>query len=353
MYDRVADLPLSVEDCAFDRQERATSSGFDRATTTVTLSGEGLTGQGEDVTYTNEAHDALVGHEVDLTGTDTLDELSARLDDVELWPEPPDEERFRHYRRWAFESAALDLALKQAGTNLGAALDRHYHPVSFVASTRLSNPQADESPTADRLTALQQIHDDVAFKLDPTPDWDDMLIATLNEFDVRVLDMKGLYDDERVASEPDPVFYRRIVDGFPSALIEDPKLTGTTREILDGEEHRVTWDLPITGIESIEALPFEPEWLNMKPSRCGTVAAVLETIAYCESNDIALYGGGQFELDVGRDHIQALASLCYADAPNDVAPGGYNDPDPAPDLPASPLAPPADPAGIGVGFGPE
>ncbi|MFC7018647.1 MULTISPECIES: hypothetical protein [Haloarcula] len=353
MYDRVADLPLTVEACRVDVQERATSSGFDRASTTISLSGAGETGRGEDVTYTNEAHYSLASHadDVDLAGEYTLESFSDHLDDVALWPDPPEEDRFRHYRRWGFESAALDLALQQADTSLGAALGRTYDPVTFVASTRLSDPESDEAPSADRLATLQSIHADVAFKLDPTPDWDDILIAELAEYDVRVVDMKGLYEDERVASDPDPVFYRRVVDGFPSALVEDPNLTAGIRPIFEGHEDRVTWDVPITGVESIEALPFEPEWLNMKPSRCGTVESVLETIAYCEREGIDLYGGGQFELDVGRDHIQALASLCYPDSPNDVAPGGYNDPDPAPDLPTSPLAPPADPRGIGVGFG--
>ncbi|MBX0322676.1 hypothetical protein EGH21_06495 [Halomicroarcula sp. F13] len=351
MYDRVADLPLHVEDCAFESRERATSSGFDRATTTVALSGGGETGRGEDVTYTNEAHYALADHAVDLAGEYTVESFSTALDDADLWPAPPDEDRFYHYRRWAFESAALDLALKQADTSLGAALGREYDPVSFVVSTRLAGADDEDPPTTDRLDALLDVHDDLAFKLDPTPDWSDDLLTALADYDVRVLDLKGLYETEGVEVTVDAGFYRRVVDALPDALIEDPNLTDETRPVFDGREERVTWDVPITGVESIENLPFEPEWLNMKPSRCGTVESVLETIAYCEAHDVRLYGGGQFELGVGRDHVQALASLCYPDAPNDVAPGGYNDPDPSPDVPASPLAPPSDPSGIGVGFG--
>ncbi|QIO21490.1 hypothetical protein [Haloarcula sp. JP-L23] len=351
MYDRVADLPLHVENCTFELRERATSSGFDRATTTIELAGADETGRGEDVTYTNEAHETLVDHDVDLAGEYTLDSFSAVLDDADLWPEPPDEERFRHYRRWAFESAALDLALKQADTSLGAALGREYDPVSFVVSTRLAESEGDDPPTTDRLDALLDVHDDLAFKLDPTPDWSDDLLAALAAYDVRVLDLKGLYETAGVEVTVDADFYRRVVDALPDALIEDPNLTDETRPVFDGREDRVTWDVPITGVESIEELPFEPSWLNMKPSRCGTVESVLETVAHCETQGIRLYGGGQFELGVGREHIQALASLCYADAPNDVAPGGYNDPDPSPDVPGSPLAPPTDPRGIGVGFG--
>ena len=351
MYDHVADLSLTVEDCTFELHERATSSGFDRATTTVSLSGDGETGRGEDVTYTNEAHRALADHEVDLAGEYTFDSFSDALDDADLWPEPPDEERFRHYRRWGFESAALDLALKQADTTLGEALGREYDPVEFVVSTRLSNPEGDDPPTTDRLDDLLAVHDDLAFKLDPTPEWDDDLLSSLSVYDVRVLDLKGLYETAEVSVDADPEFYRRVADALPDALLEDPKLTDTTRPVFEGREERVTWDVPITGVESIETLPFKPEWLNMKPSRCGTVEAVLSTVQYCERAGIDLYGGGQFELDVGRDHVQALASLFYPDSPNDVAPGGYNDPDVAEDVPASPLAPPAESRGIGVGFG--
>ena len=346
MYDRVADLSLTVEDCAFELRERATSSGFDRATTVISLSGGGEVGKGEEVTYTNDAHDALAEHDVDLAGEYTLDSFSEALDEADLWPEPPDEDRFYHYRRWGFESAALDLALKQADTSLGEALGRAYDPVEFVVSTRLSNPESDQPPTTDRLDALLAVHDDLAFKLDPTPDWDDDLVASLADYDVRVLDLKGLYENEMVKNDASAEFYRRVADGLPDALLEDPNLTDETRPVFDGREERVTWDMPITGVESIRDLPFEPAWLNMKPSRCGTVKSVLDTIDYCAANDIRLYGGGQFELDVGRQHIQALASLCYPDAPNDVAPGGYNLPDLPDDLPGSPLVPSDGAAGL-------
>ena len=53
-----------------------------------------------------------------------------------------------------------------------------------------------------------------------------------------------------------------------------------------------------------------------------------------------MYGGGQFELGVGRSQIQVLASLFYADSPNDVAPGAYNEGEPRPSLPKSQLGAP-------------
>jgi len=78
----------------------------------------------------------------------------------------------------------------------------------------------------------------------------------------------------------------------------------------------------------------------VKPSRFGTAARLLECIEACDERGIQMYGGGQFELGVGRRHIQVLASLFYPEGPNDVAPGEYNAGEPRPGLPQSPLRPP-------------
>ncbi|MFD1644062.1 hypothetical protein [Haloarchaeobius litoreus] len=343
LYEAVADLPLVVDDYRLRRHERDTSSGFTRVTTVFELHGDGHVGRGEDVTYDADDHDALqAAHDYDFDGEYTFDEFSTMLDDVELFPEPPGQQAARHYRRWGVESAALDLALRQAGTNLGDALGRSYDPVRFVVSTRLGEP-----PTFDRIAAIQAVNPTAEFKLDPVSEWSDELIADLADTGaVRLLDLKGQYEGTEVDQPADPDLYRHVLEGFPDAVVEDPALTDETRPLFDGQEDRVSWDYPITGIESVDALPFEPDWLNIKPSRFGTAESLLDTLDYCEDHDISLYGGGQFELAVGRGHIQALASLFYPDAPNDVAPAGYNDPDLDDDLPASPLAPPTNPVGI-------
>ncbi len=59
-----------------------------------------------------------------------------------------------------------------------------------------------------------------------------------------------------------------------------------------------------------------------------------------------MYGGGQFELGPGRGQIQYLASLFHPDGPNDVAPGGYNAPEPPAGLPDSPLPVATEPTGF-------
>jgi len=345
LYDRVADLPLQIDGYGFERRERDTSSEFTRTTTVVSLHGDGDTGRGEDVTYESDAHGTYAEPTPDfpITGSYTFGAFSEHLDGVDLFPDgEPDQPVFRQYRRWAFESAALDLALRGAGTSLAARLDRTDDPVRFVASTRLAEP-----PTGERVFGFLDRNPDLEFKLDPTPAWTAELVDRLAATGaVRALDLKGQYEGTDVDQPADPDLYELILDGFPDAIIEDPALTEGTRPLFDGEEGRVSWDYPIRGVEDVEALPWEPSWLNIKPSRFGSVQSLFGTIEYCRERGVEMYGGGQFELDVGREHLHALASLFYPDAPNDVAPGVYNEPALGAELPASPLAPPADPAGL-------
>ncbi|MFB6184962.1 MAG: hypothetical protein ABEI96_10440 [Haloarculaceae archaeon] len=353
MYDRLADLAVTVDDWTLDRHEADTSSGFTRVSTVFELDGDGRVGRGEDVTYDTVDHDRLHeavdgdgGDPPELpTGTFAFEEFSEALDDVALFPEPPDRPTSRHYRRWAVESAALDLALRQAETNLAAALDRTYDPVRFVASTRLDEDGGE--PSADRVHALRDAYPGLELKLDPTPAWDASLVSELAATDaVRIVDLKGYYENTDVDQDADPDFYRRVVEGFPDAIVEDARWTDATEPILEPAADRLSWDKPIEGLADVEALPVDPAWLNVKPSRFGTVESLLATVEWALDRGVSLYGGGQFELGVGRQHLHALASLFYPDGPNDVAPRGYNDPDVRTDLPSSPLAPRADPVGL-------
>ena len=70
---------------------------------------------GEDVVYDEIDHVNLQADgpgTIDLAGSYTLDSFSQRLEETELFPAPPVRgEVSELYRRWAFESAALDLAL--------------------------------------------------------------------------------------------------------------------------------------------------------------------------------------------------------------------------------------------------
>ena len=341
--ERLAALPLVVDGYELTGHVRNVSSAFTRQSTVIALRGGGETGEGEDVTYDAPDHDVLqqAGAVLPLAGEWTLGAFCAHLESLDLWPKPPSREQSRPYRIWAYESAALDLALRQAGTSLAAHLGLEPRPVTFVVSMRLGEPS-----TLDPVTRRLAAYPGLRFKLDPVSDWDDAIIGGLVETGaVDSVDLKGLYEGSVVDNAADPELYRRVAEAFPEAWIEDPKLTDDTDPVLRPHRDRITWDANIHSVADIEGLPFAPRMVNVKPSRFGPLRELFAAYAYCADRGIGMYGGGQFELDCGRGHIQYLASIFHPDAPNDVAPGGYNDVDPEPGLPASPLAPRIAPTG--------
>jgi L-alanine-DL-glutamate epimerase-like enolase superfamily enzyme len=338
-YDLVADLPLEIESYALDGLVQEVTSGFERKTTLIRLRGGGQEGVGEDVVYDAVDHEIAqaAGPALPLAGSWTMRSFAEHLAALDLFPEPPQRDVSPRYRTWAYESAALDLALRQSGTSLHAVLGREPRPVTFVQSLRLGEP-----PSIDPVASRLERYPTLRFKLDPTTSWDDALIAELVATGaVDSVDFKGLYTGTVVDQPPDPELYRRVIAAFPDAWIEDPRITDETRPYLEPERDRVTWDAPIHGVADIEALEWAPKMVNVKPSRVGGVSNLFEVYDYCDERGIGMYGGGQFELGVGRGHIQLLASLFHPDTPNDVAPSGYNDAQPREGLPSSPLAPQA------------
>jgi hypothetical protein len=327
LWERLSGLEFALGDAGTERRSVDVSTDFTRVTTTVILSGGGEEGRGEDVTYNEEDHEWFP--EVAARGSMTLGEYSASLDGLQLFGGEPKMEASADYRRWALESAGLDLALRQSGLSLGAALERDYGPLRFVVSTR-----------GDAFAWLDH-NPELELKLDPDNDWDRPFMQRLADTQrVRVLDLKAYYRGTVVDMVPDPELYAAVAELFPEALLEDASLDGECGEVLRGEEGRLSFDAPIHSAADVQALPIEPGWMNIKPSRFGKVERLLECIEYCEAKGIQLYGGGQFELGVGRLQIQSLASLFYPDGPNDVAPADYNTGAPRPGLPQSPLPAP-------------
>ncbi len=343
-YGRLAELPLAVDSYSLSGLSQSVSSGFTRRTTVVRLAGAGEEGVGEDVTYDGDDQLAFQDAETELplAGRFTLATFSELLGRLALFPDGPSRDEYRSYRRWAFESAALDLALRQAGRSLADAVGRSPRPVTFVVSLRLGDP-----PSSAPVRRLLELYPGLRFKLDATSAWDDGLVEELRSLGaVDSIDLKGAYSGTVVDQPPDPALYERVVGGFPDAWIEDPALTPETEPVLAPARDRITWDAPIHSVEDIEALPFPPRTVNVKPSRFGSLQALCEAYDYCEERGIGAYGGGQFELGPGRGQIQYLSSLFHPDAPNDVAPSAYNQGEPAPGLPSSPLEPALAPVGF-------
>jgi hypothetical protein len=346
-YDKVTGLPVQIESYELEPHELVVSDEFTRLSTVIRMHGGGEEGVGEDVTYDALDHIAIqeAGAVLELAGSSTLGELFERLGELDLFPAQPVRDVSRLYRRWAFESAALDLALRQAGRSLAEVLDLTPRPVTFVMSMRLGRP-----PTIDPVRKRLERYPTLRFKLDPTSDWSDELIAALVETGaVDSVDFKGFYRDTPVDQPADPVLYKRVADAFPDAWIEDPGITDDTLPILEPHKDRITWDAPIHSIDDIESLDWPPKMVNVKPSRFGSVQALFNGYDYLAERGIRAYGGGQWELSCGRGQIQYLASLFHPDTPNDVAPIGYGDANVPEGLPASPL--PAQPSKTGFRWG--
>jgi hypothetical protein len=224
-------------------------------------------------------------------------EFSHWLGSQELFERAPEYDVVRNYRRWAFEAAALDLALRQAGARFDEVLARAAEPIHFVVSPALG---------------FTEVPPDARLKIDA---------ADLRPgLPVDVIDFKQSGDQAGVES---------ALALYPDALLEDPPV------VVPGA--RVSWDIPITSAEEVRRLPDKPSAINVKPARLGRLSALFELYELCEAEGIDMYGGGQHELGPGRAQIQLLASLFHPQAPNDVAPAGYNEPGPATGLPTSPL----------------
>ncbi len=349
LWERVAGLPLRIEGYELTGHDREYGD-FTRPSTVVHLRGGGEEGLGEDVVYDVLDHIAHrdAGPVHDFTGARTLGGFCALAGELDLFATaPPGMEASRHYRRWAFESAALDLALRQAGLPLHEAVGREPQPLQFVCSTRLTSFDDDGGSSTEAITKRLAKYPGLAFKLDPENDWTPELIAEIGGLaTVRVLDLKGHYRGTPVDVETDPELYAQVAAAFGEAYLEDPDVNDETRPLLEPLADRVTWDAPLHSLADIEALEWPPRAINSKPSRFGSIRELFSVYEHCEANGIAIYGGGQGEVEVGRGQIQYLASLFHPGTPNDTAPSGYNDPAVPAGLPRSPMDPVPAPTGF-------
>ena len=326
LWQALGPLEAEVDGYELETQELETP-GFVRTSTTVVVAGAGAQGRGEDVSYSPDdqaAHRRL--EPLPLRGKRALAEWSALLDECELFPEETTQHAARDYRRWAYESALLDLALGQAGMTLGEALGRPYSPVRFVVSSN-----------ADPGRWLE-LYPGVELKVDAGAEWgraDFERLAALGV--VRVVDIKGHYGSDYPQGDRDEAgLVAMAAEILPDAIIEDPSTEPSVLPAIATAAERISFDAPVHSLADLAALP-PIRHLNVKPSRFGTVEKLCACLDHCLREGIEMYAGGQFELGVGRAQIQALASLFYSGGPNDCAPAGYNAPEPTAGLPVSPL----------------
>jgi L-alanine-DL-glutamate epimerase-like enolase superfamily enzyme len=330
-------LPLAIESCEYERLSAPLAYGRERVTTLLHLRGGGEEGLSEDVGVMEDDKDALhvTKPDLGLAGEWTLGSLCEHLHATDQFPVEPSWEVMRRWRNWAFESAALDLALRQAGRALHEVLGREPRPLRFVNSLGLG-----EEPSFDPIRRRLEHHPGLRFKVDAHPAWTPELIAELAATSaVDIVDFKGAYGLEVTDEAALIRMYERVVRAFPDALLEDPHDLPEVTALLEGERHRISYDAPIHTAADIDAQRFAPRAVNIKPCRVGDMRSLLDVYATVAERGLVTYGGGMGELSVGRGQIQLLASLFHPDGPNDTAPSGYNTDTPAPELPASPLDP--------------
>ena len=133
LFSRLADLPLEIDAYAFERL-----TGGEHITTMLRLVGGGTDGVGEEIGGMDAAYHDTLAEQTSwpLAGSWTLESFLDALASFDQWggEEPEWGDFARPFRNWMFESAALDLALRQAGVSLADALGRTPGNVTFVNS---------------------------------------------------------------------------------------------------------------------------------------------------------------------------------------------------------------------------
>ena len=344
LWPKLADLPLSVEGYELDTLSAELAGGIVRTTILVRLHGAGQDGLGEDVGVMPDAEDPLANapRSLPLAGEWTLESFCDHLAAVEQWQEPPEWDLMRLWRNWAFESAALDLALRQAGRPLHEVLGLEPRPLTFVNSLGLGDP-----PSTDTIHRRLSRYPDVHFKLDAAAAWTLAICEDLAATSaVDVVDFKGQYGMEVEDPQALAAMYEHVIATFPDAILEDPHDLPEVQAALAAHADRVSYDALITSADDLATTPINPiRVVNIKPCRTGGLRRLLALYARCEADGLLMYGGGMGELGIARGQIQLLASLFHPDGPNDVAPSPFNGPDPPEGLPSSPLPP--EPAATG------
>lgn len=334
----LADLPLEIETLEFAPLDPPAGATRPGGTAIARLTGAGHEGLGEDVVPFGDDMEGpflALPRDPGFVGSWTLQSFSDELMAAELWPAPPEWETLVNFRRWAFQSAALDLALRQAGTSLPEILERPAAPLRFVNSLGLG-----DEPSFDLVRARLDAYPQLRFKIDAAAAWTPELMDDLAATGaVDVVDFKGQYGIEVPDEDALVRMYERVLERFDTPLLEDPHDLDAVAELIAPVAGRVSYDAPIKTVADITAQRHRPGAVNLKPCRVGDLAELLALYEHCAAEGLPVYSGGMGELGVGRGQAQLLSAMFHADAANDIAPSDYNvEPVPA-GLPPSPLTP--------------
>ena len=192
-----------IERYDLEGRELAFSEEFVRYTTLITLRGGGEESARTLSTTGSTTSPSRPPALLPLTGSaDSVRSPSTCRSST--FPDPPVRDVSRRYRNWAFESAALDLALRQAGRRWPSRSAASC-PLTYVVSMRLGAFDSAEPETSDKMLRVLERYPGTRFQLDPTNTWSDELIEELAASGaVDSLDLKGQYKGTPVDVETDP-----------------------------------------------------------------------------------------------------------------------------------------------------
>ena len=292
-------LELCVTELHVERRDVSLPDypGGPRPSSVVHVSGQGATGRGEHVAFTDEEQKAFARSIAQWFHASGQRE-GVRVDHAVG-------SGLSLYGRAALEAALIDLALRQAGLGLADLTGVREAPLRFVVSLA-----ADPEPrSAIARVRAEGFTGDL--KIDVDPSWTDATLAALAaDASIRIFDFKG---------RGDLALAKRLATLSARALFEDPP------NGFEDERGLVSRDASVPDANAVSRARARGEAVNLKSPRMAGPLELLRGLeeavaARAESVPVIAYLGGMFEVSVGRAQARQLAALYCANGPNDLAP---------------------------------
>lgn len=321
LVDFLTSLPVRVTDVVVEQGAIPLDDypGGPRPTSTVTVSGGGRVGRGENVAFEESEHAVFVARARDfLVRAGGMGGGPCGVGAV-MGALPPEASR---YERAALEAALIDLGLRQAGLGLG--------DLSGIgeAQLRVVVSFAPGSAPAEHIGRIRAAGYRGEMKVDVDPGWGPETCRQLGlrRDEIAILDFKGRGDQKLV---------RELAGQIPGAIFEDPP-PGAAGASGDGPP-RISRDAPLVNCDAVAGALARGESVNLKAPRMGGPLQVLRALALAATSPassppapaapglapgprVLAYLGGMFEVGVGRAQARQLAALFCPNAPNDLAP---------------------------------
>ena len=232
-YDAVRDLPLVVEGYELDGHSSTVSSEFTRKTTVIRLVGRRRGGARRGRHLRRRRAGRAAGARPGPAARRRVDDRRrsrATSTTLPLFEHEPEQHAYLDYRRWAFESAALDLALRQAGRSLGDVVgrDRAARDVRRVGRARRSaDDRRGSAPFSSSTPAFAS-----SSTRRPTGRTRSSPSSRSSGASTRSTS-RASTAARSSTTRPTPTLYRRVIEAFPDAWLEDPALTPETEPVLE------------------------------------------------------------------------------------------------------------------------